>query len=140
MGYARANREWNERVRVREKLGMMKMQVAQQTRELEELRAAPSAAQAPQEEEQIFAAEHTWEQAGSLGLKLQMRPRDRNEKSGIKVDSVAKPELESELGALVGLKIAMVNGEDVANVTYDQALAAIKAAGRPLTMRFIRAE
>ena len=82
-----------------------------------------------------FAAEHTWPEAGPLGMKLAMRPRDRKEKSGLRVDSVTREDIPQ---ALVGLKLAEVNGESVMECTYDEALATVKGATRPLTIKFVK--
>ena len=59
----------------------------------------------------------------------------RKEKSGLRVDSVTREDIPQ---ALVGLKLAEVNGESVMETTYDQALATVKAAGRPLTIKFVK--
>ena len=80
-------------------------------------------------------ATHTWASEGPLGLKLSMRPRDRKEKSGLKVNEVTGEGVSAELK---GLKFYQVNGEAINEYTYDECLATIKKAGRPLTATFLR--
>jgi len=129
------NTERAERIRVREELGMLKMTIQVQAKE-------DAAAKKEAEEEAmnekpaaVVVAQHTWAEPGPLGLTLSMRPRDRTERSGVSVKLVKGEGLPADLA---GLKLVEVNATSIADSTYDEALAIIKAAGRPLTIKFAK--
>lgn len=125
--FTRANHERAERIKVREELGMLKI-------EMNMLKQGPSETSDNMALPEIVA-EHVWSDPGPLGVKLSRRPRDRKEKSGLKVEEVTQEDVPK---VLVGLKLAEVNGENISESTYDEALAIVKAAGRPLTIKFVQ--
>jgi hypothetical protein len=77
--------------------------------------------------------EHTWDVAGPLGLKLQPRGLDKDAKGGVKVADVTNPALPA---VIKGLVIEEVAGDPMTAQSYNTVLAKLKAAGRPLTIKF----
>lgn len=130
--FRRANNERMERMKVREQLGELTIQLNMKDAQLKETQQQLTAKK-DQMAPVTVLAEHTWEMEGPLGLKLSKRPRDRQEKCGLSVDSITGEGIPS---ILVGLRIVDVNGSDISASTYDEALAVIKAAGRPLNLKF----
>ena len=78
--------------------------------------------------------EHTWTDAGPLGLQLIQRGDTKSSPGGVKVEDAAPfvPAL------LKGLVMESVAGEDVSNSSYDEVMAKLGAATRPLTVGFAR--
>ena len=130
--HERANVAVLERIQVREELGMVKIEVGMLKQELV---IARDPALAPKPKKEVVMS-HTWAEAGPLGMKLSMRPRNRKERSGLKVDSVKNAELPA---GLAGLQLSDVNGTNIEEYTYDEALEVIKGAGRPLSVSFVKA-
>ena len=77
----------------------------------------------------VFRTSYTWSEPGPLGLKL----KDRISGMGLMVRSVTKEGLPDEIA---GLCIECVNGVNVSEMDYDDNIAQIKGAGRPLTIEF----
>merc|ERR1712166_1721166 len=80
------------------------------------------------------STEHTWSEAGPMGLKLLQKGQHKTDKYGVKVSGVTREGVPQHL---VGLNLQALNGEAVDNITHAEVMAKLKAAVRPLTLRFI---
>ena len=78
------------------------------------------------------SAEHTWKEEGPLGMKLTQRAMTPQQEGGVYVED-AHPQLPADLKGMV---IHNVAGEEVLNSSYDDVIAKIKAADKPLTIQF----
>merc|ERR1740117_2498720 len=96
--------------------------------------AAKLAANAPSATLVKVSTEHTWSEAGPMGLKLLQKGQHKTDKYGVKVSGVTREGVPQHL---VGLNLQALNGEAVDNITHAEVMAKLKAAGRPLTLRFI---
>merc|ERR1711865_122441 len=79
------------------------------------------------------STEHTWSEAGPMGLKLLQKGQHKTDKYGVKVSGVTRDGVPSHL---VGMNLEALNGEKVDNITHAEVMAKLKAAGRPLTLQF----
>ena len=81
----------------------------------------------------VARMEHTWTEAGPLGLQLKQRGETKDSPNGVTVSTVKSAALPGELKGMVIDEIA---GESVCNKSYNDVLAKIKSCGRPLTIKF----
>merc|ERR1712166_978008 len=95
--------------------------------------AAKLAANAPSATLVKVSTEHTLSEAGPMGLKLLQKGQHKTDKYGVKVSGVTREGVPQHL---VGLNLQALNGEAVDNITHAEVMAKLKAAGRPLTLRF----
>ena len=77
--------------------------------------------------------EHTWTEAGPLGLKLKQRGSTKDSKAGVSVGDVTK---DSVPNVLKGMVLEEINGTGVSQMSYNEVLGLIKGAGRPLSIKF----
>ena len=66
------------------------------------------------------STEHTWSEAGPLGLKLLQKGQHKEDKYGVKVSGVTKDYVPQHL---VGLNLEAMNGEKVDNITHAEVMA-----------------
>jgi len=81
---------------------------------------------------------YTWEDAGKLGLTLQQLGESEAD-FGARISAVKDPELLAKLnanGVEINMTVAEVAGEDVTQLSYREIMGRLKAASRPLTVRF----
>jgi hypothetical protein len=78
--------------------------------------------------------EHTWTDEGLMGLKLRRRGDSSDSPGGVIVEDAA-PFVPP---AVVGLALYSIGGEDVSKCSYDDVLAKMTAASRPVQLQFIQ--